>query len=109
MAELTFDQAREAVRAENEADWENEDYPGTYMVAPYGWEDDQAFLVIEGAQEYLEDGDVEYEIQDAPAVFVDKATGVVFTAEFLAVQDRIQAMTPVGDHPDDDPEEDQED
>lgn len=106
MAQLTFEQARETVRKAHEADWENDDFPGTYMVAPYGWEDAQAFLVVEGAAEYLEDGDVDFEIQDALAVFVDKATSTVFTAEFLDAQDRIQAMTPVGDHPDDEDPED---
>jgi hypothetical protein len=96
---ITFEQARAAVAAVNEPAWEDDHMPGTYMVAGYGWEDAGAFLVIDGAKEFLVDGNDEYEVMDAPAVFVDKATGTVMEAVFLEVQDRIMAMAPVGNHP----------
>ncbi|ASX98677.1 hypothetical protein SEA_COLUCCI_6 [Arthrobacter phage Colucci] len=95
---IDFEQAREAVRAHNEPLWEDEDQDGTYMVADYGLEDATAFLVIDGAREYLEDGDDDFVVMDAPAVFVDKGTGTVLLADYLDARARIRAMTPVPGH-----------
>ncbi|ALY09852.1 hypothetical protein SEA_JAYCOOKIE_6 [Arthrobacter phage JayCookie] len=108
MAQITFEEARAAVRAQNHPIWEDNDTPGEYMVAGYGWENDESYLLVEGAREYLEDGDNEYVIQDAPAVFVDKETGTVVLAEFLAVFEVIASMTPVPGHePPTDPDDDE--
>lgn len=95
MAELTFEEAQAIVRELREPMW---DAPGTYTVAGYGWEDETSFLVVEGALEYLEHNHHEFVVMDAPAIFVDKVTGVVLEADFLAVMDRVQAMTPVPGH-----------
>ncbi|MFK0004976.1 hypothetical protein [Paenarthrobacter sp. NPDC090522] len=94
-AQLTFEDARKAVRALREPLW---NAPGTYMVADYGWEDETSYLVVEGAREYLEDNNDKFVIMDAPAIFVDKATGLVLEADFLMVMDRVHAMTPVPGH-----------
>ncbi len=102
MKPVTFEQAREAVRAVNEPAWEDADTPGTYMVAEYGYEDADAFLILDGAKEFLVDDDGEYAVEDAPAMLVEKATGLVMAGDFLNLQERIMAMTPVGDVPDQD-------
>lgn len=96
---ITFEQARAKVRALNEPTWEDQNMPGTYMVAEYGWEDADAFLVVDGAKECLVDGDDEYLVMDAPVMFVDKATGTVLEANALEVMDRFLDMTPIGDVP----------
>jgi hypothetical protein len=96
---ITFEQARKAVKATNEHEWEDQDMRGTYMVAPYGKEDDQFFLVIDGAQEAIEDDDPDYIVMDQPAMLVDKETGQVFECVFLEIADRVQAMTRVGEWP----------
>lgn len=95
----TFEQAKEAVRKVREAEWEDNDTPGDYMVADYGWEDSEAFLIVDGAREYLEDEDPDFMEMDAPAMFVDKATGIVLEAVYLDSMDRIDDMTPIGDVP----------
>lgn len=104
MTQLTFEEARAAAIEARAPIWEDDDTPGTYMVADYGYEDDEAFLVFEGAKEYLEDGDADFVVWDAPAVFVDKESGTVIESSFLNVIDRVHAMTPVPGHepPDDD-------
>lgn len=96
---ITFAQARKAVQAVNEPAWEDQDMKGTYMVAEYGKEDDQFFLVIDGAREAMEGDDPEFIVMDQPAMLVDKETGQVFECVFLEVVDRIQAMTEVGEWP----------
>jgi hypothetical protein len=96
---ITFEQARKAVKTVNEPAWEDQDMKGTYMVAPYGKEDDQFFLVIDGAEEAMVGNDPDFIVMDQPAMLVDKETGQVFEAVFLEVADRIQAMTEVGDWP----------
>ncbi|MFK0042438.1 hypothetical protein ACIQTW_21590 [Paenarthrobacter sp. NPDC090517] len=95
MEALTFEEARTTVRESRESLWEG---LGTYTVADYGWEDETSYLVVEGAREYLEDNNDEFVVMDAPAIFVDKATGIVLEADFLAVAGRVQAMTPVPGH-----------
>jgi hypothetical protein len=96
---FTFEQARAAVKAQNGPAWEDQDMKGTYMVAEYGKEDDELFLVIDGAKEAMVGNDPAYIVMDQPAMFVHKETGVVMEAVFLEVADRIQAMTEVGDWP----------
>lgn len=96
---ITFEQAREAVRRVNEPEWEAQDMPGTYMVAKYGKEDAEFFLVVDGAKESLEDDDDEFTVMDAPVMLVDKVTGAVVEGNFLDLADRLAAMTPIGDYP----------
>ncbi|AYD81500.1 immunity protein [Arthrobacter phage KBurrousTX] len=93
----TFEEARAIVLDQNREGWE-EDHEGTFTVAAYGWEDEDAFLVVQGASEWLVDGDESYSVMDAPAVFVSKESGTILEADYLAVLDRIAAMTPVPGH-----------
>lgn len=71
---VTFDEARELVRALEEPAWTG---PGTYMVADWGREDTTHFQVVTGAREDLIERDPAYRTGRAPVWFVDKVTGTV--------------------------------
>ncbi|HET9779376.1 MAG TPA: hypothetical protein VFP81_08840 [Propionibacteriaceae bacterium] len=49
---ITFAQAKEIVRAAEEADWR----VGTYQIEDDGWEDATHWLVVRGAAEAMGDG-----------------------------------------------------
>ena len=95
---ITFEQAREAVRVVNQPLWEDSGTPGTYTVATYGFEDEEHFLVLDGADEWLTGEDFEYVVMDAPALFVDKSNGTLFEADpaSVDVQAKVKLMQPVG-------------
>ena len=95
----TFEQARELARARNAPAWKDLGNRGEYMVAPYGYENADAWLIVDGAREYIEGGDDDFEVLDKPLTLVTKATGEVFTMNYLENPDLIDAMTPVGDAP----------
>ena len=89
---ITFEEARNRVADATEGDW---DGPGTYYVAPDGYEDAGAFLVTVGAEEWLAANHPDYSVPGDPLFLVDKQTGAVTVLSELADHDRIDAMTPV--------------
>ena len=90
----TYEQAREAVRAEIEPLWG--ETRGTFYVAPEGYEDRHAFYVPWGAREWMVDSDPEFVLLNNAATFVDKATGFVSLTTYSTEAARIAAMQPVG-------------
>lgn len=97
---FSFEQARKLAFEKNAAAWKDLGNRGEYMVADYGFENEDAWLIVDGAREYLVDGDYSFEIMDKPLTLVMKATGEVFQMQHLDDPDTIHAMTPVGDVPD---------
>ena len=91
---VTFEQAREIVERALRPEWTAE--YGTLVTMPYGWEDEQSWQVVAGAEEALVGGDFNYEIMDQPAFLVDKATGRLDQPVKITVLDRLDRMTPVG-------------
>jgi len=58
--ENTFEDAREFMRAFHESVWAANGMRGRYIVADYGREDDQSYLVLDRAREYLVDDDLDF-------------------------------------------------
>jgi hypothetical protein len=75
---------------------------GEYTVADYGYEDETAWLLIDGGSKLVIDGDDSCQLIGRGSTFVDKTTGEVFFLTYLEDPDRFDAMTPVGQHPDED-------
>ena len=100
----TFEQARDLALKANAAPWRDLGNKGAYMVAAYGFEDDDAWLIVDGAREMLEGGDYGFDVPDQPLTIVLKATGELLRVQYLEAEDRIDAMTPVGKHPETDPD-----
>lgn len=88
---LTFEEARQIVTEATQDDW---DGPGTYCVAPEGYEDATAFLVTVGAEEWLVQDDADYAVPGDPLFLVDKITGAITEHPELE-RERIDAMTEV--------------
>lgn len=95
----TFEQARQLAQEINAPAWRDLKNPGEYMVAPWGYEDADAWLVVDGAREYLEGGDDDFEVLDKPLSLVMKDTGELFHIQYLEAQDRVDRMTDVGNVP----------
>lgn len=92
---VTFDEARELVRALEEPTWPG---PGTYLVADWGREDVTHFHVITGAREDLIEHDPAHRPVEAPVWFVDRVTGAVDCASYLPgglTAAKLEAMTVV--------------
>jgi len=100
----TFEQARELALKANAPAWRDLGNKGAYMVADYGYEDADAWLIVDGAAELLVDHDYSFDVLDQPYTIVMKATGELLHVQYLEAADRIDAMTPVGDVPQDDPD-----
>lgn len=82
---MTLDEARELVAATLPADVGLE-------VAPYAWEDAEAFWVVVLHPPFGEPS------SDGGAVLVSKASGELETISALADRDVLESMSPVGDH-----------
>lgn len=95
MTAETFAEAMEIVRAYGGALWESAGYPGTYYVSPEGYEDDEKYLVIDGAREDLVLGDLDYAPMDKTALFVMKGSGIVVEATGLEASTALEDMRPV--------------
>lgn len=91
----TFAEAMEIARAYGGKLWEGLGYRGTYYVDPEGYEDDDRYLVIDGAREDLVDGDPEYGAMDKPVLFVMKGSGLVVEATGLEASIALEDMQPV--------------
>lgn len=97
---IAFDEAREIVAARLRRRWHRE--AGTFYVAPYGYEDADAFWVVYGAREYLVDENPLYLQTDPPLTLVSKTDGSITFVAYLDQMDRLEDMTPVGTgHPPD--------
>lgn len=98
---LSFEQARAAAYEALAPIWEVGEC-GEYTVAGYGYEDETAWLLIDGGSQLVIDGDYSCELIGRGSTFVDKRTGEIFFLTYLEAPDRFDAMTPVGQHPDED-------
>lgn len=95
MTAETFPEAMEIVRAYGGALWEAAGYRGTYYVSPEGYEDDEKFLVLDGAREDLVDDDPDYAPMDKTALFVMKGSGLVVEATGLEASTALEDMDPI--------------
>lgn len=78
---------------------------GHFMVENYGWGDDDHYLVIVGTREWLRDKNPRFlPPDDDTAVFVRKDNGAIEEVNPMMYWDKIDAMTPIGNHPKDDDE-----
>jgi len=100
----TFDQARKIAYDLNAPAWRDLGNRGEYMVAEYGFEDANAWLLVDGARELLEGGDYAFAVMDQPLTLITKATGDVIQVYYLEEEAMLDAMTPVGEHPETDPD-----
>lgn len=97
----TFEQARELAYQRNAPAWRDLGNRGRYMVAAWGYEDDEAWLIVDGAAELLIDHDYSFDVMDKPLTLVMKATGEILHVQYLDADERIDAMKLVGDAPED--------
>jgi len=95
----TFEQARQLALEINAPAWRDLKNRGEYMVADYGYEDADAWRIVDGARELLEGDDYDFEVLDQPITLVMKATGELAHVQYLEAETRLAAMTPVGDVP----------
>jgi hypothetical protein len=98
---ISFEQARELALKANAPAWRDLGNKGRYMVAPWGYEDADAWLIVDGAAELLIDHDYSFDVMDKPITLVMKATGEVLRVQYLQAEERIDKMTLVGEAPDD--------
>lgn len=98
---LSFDQARKIAYEELAPTWEVGEC-GEYTVADYGYEDETAWLLIDGGSRLVIDGDYSCQLIGRGSTLVDKRTGEIFSLTYLEDPDRFDAMRPVGQHPDED-------
>lgn len=101
---VSFEEARGLVTEVNAPAWRDLGNRGEYMVADYGFESPEYWLVIEGARELIEGGDESFVVMDQPLTLVSKRDGSLVSVVYLDAAESIDAMTPVGDHPDVDPD-----
>ena len=95
----TFEQAREIALKANGPAWRDLGNRGHYMVAPWGYEDADAWLIVDGARELLLDHDYSFAVMDPPLTLVLKATGSIMQVQYLEAEEMIDAMTLVGEPP----------
>jgi hypothetical protein len=93
----TFEQARQIAEKANGPAWRDLGNKGRYMVAPWGYEDADAWLIVDGAAELLVDHDYSFDVPDQPLTIVMKETGELLRVQYLEAEERIDAMTLVGD------------
>ena len=98
---VSFEQAREIALKANAPIWRDLGNKGDYMVAPWGYENDDAWLIVDGARQLLIDHDYDYEVMDQPMTMILKSTGELFRVQYLEASDEIDAMTLVGEAPED--------
>jgi hypothetical protein len=71
---LTFEEARQRATAQLVNDYRG---PGTFYVAPWGYEDDADYLLITGAREAIEGNDPRYDVADDLQLTMDKRAGIL--------------------------------
>lgn len=92
---MTFEEARALVQRRLGPTWGDNGEQGVFYVDIIGAEDEHGYLLNFGAEESLVDGDPRYLVADYGIALVDKRTGKLTTPNYLAEQERIDAMTPV--------------
>jgi hypothetical protein len=90
---INFQQARQFVDKYARPKWNAN--LGTFMVDSRGYEDDDQFLVIVGAEEALIGGKDTYQLMDPPLFLVDKTTGSINVSTTLEMLSSLDAMRPV--------------
>lgn len=68
------------------------------MVADFGYQNEQSFLVVDGPREYLVDDDLDFVLVGSSVNIVDKSTGDVVFWSHVDHAEEIMAMTPVPGH-----------
>ena len=81
---IDFHAARIAAAVSGAPGFATEGLRGTYYVSPDGWETPDAYIIADGAAEFLRDGDEDYCPMDKPRTIVLKATGEVVYLDALA-------------------------
>lgn len=94
---IDFHAARVAAAASGAPRFAEERLDGTYWVAPDGLETGDAYVVRDGAAEWLRDGDEDYLALDMPITVVSKSSGAVMYVEHLDSGDLLEVATPVHD------------
>lgn len=95
---ITFEQARKIALGRLGLTWAADDC-GEYTVADYGYEDDDAWMLVDGGRRYIVDDDPECVLVGKPCTLVDKRTGELSFPAYLDDMERFDAMAPVGEHP----------
>lgn len=97
---IDFETAREIVAAHERPLYQE----GTFMVAPYGWEDPLHYVIVAGVREWLVDYNPDFfPPTNDRCILVDKMTGAVKIVN-PAMTDtlvKLSNMTPIGEHPED--------
>lgn len=92
---VSFEEARQIVaRARRDVGTR-----GNYMIAVYGYESPQHWLIIDGAREWIVDSDPAYVLVGEGPLLVDKFTGELTELPSLYDFDYVSTFTPVGDAP----------
>lgn len=94
---ISFEDARQIVAGARR----NVGTRGNYMIADYGYESSQHWLIIDGARELIVDGDLSYLLIGAGPLLVDKFTGELIELPSLYDFEYINSFTPVGNVPED--------
>jgi hypothetical protein len=92
---ISFEDARQIVARARR----NVGRRGNYMIAGYGYESPQHWLIIDGARELLVDGDPAFLVVGEGPLLVDKFTGELIELPSLYDFDYLNTFTPVGDVP----------
>jgi hypothetical protein len=90
---IHFSDAVAAVYALRQQNWRGT--IGTLHVSTNGLEDDDDFLVVWGAREWLVEGNPSYELLNNTATLVSKETGEVRDVPATSIFDKVDGMTPV--------------
>lgn len=93
---VSFEEARQIVaRARRGVERDH----GSYMIAAYGAESPQHWLIIDGAREWLVDNDPDFLYVGPGPLLVDKFTGELTELPSLYDFDYVNSFTPVGEVP----------
>lgn len=95
---INFEQARQIALHRLGPRWAADECV-EYSVADYGYEDDAAWMLIDGGRRYVVDGDPDCVLVGKPCTLMIKQTGEISFPSYLEVLERFDAMTPVGNHP----------
>ncbi len=71
------------------------------MIADWGFEDDESFLMVKGMKEWMVDGEPREIPPGDPAMLVDKRTGEISYVAHIVNLDGFREMSPVGPVPTD--------
>lgn len=98
---VSFEDARQIVAKARRGAERNH---GSYMIAAYGYESPQHWLVIDGAREWIVDNDPDFLYLGPGPLLVDKFTGELTELPSLYDFDYVNSFTPVGEVPEGEPD-----